>query len=167
MCIHLGQMHRTIKNFSIYLRTRKLSLDIFVKERRRNHLTRVICARADMHMVIPATSDVYVPLSCPGSPRVPGAFFVKQPKAAGSSLPIPCTLYRERSRSLVARLLLVTGSHVHVLCCTVSFSSRRRQRTLQFSPNHVGNSPAAHPPRLYLSLYRTRLLYRLQLSPVT
>jgi len=88
-----------------------------------------------------------VPLSCSGSLRVLGAFFVKQPKAT------PRYRFRVPSirtlRSLVARLLLVTGSHV--LCCTVSFSSRRRQRTLQFSPNHVGNFLAPRACLAYIS----------------
>lgn len=61
-------------------------------------------------------------------------------------------------RSLVARLLLVTRSHVHVLCCTVSFSSRRRQRTLQFSPNHVGNFLAPRACLAYI-LHCTRRVF--------
>lgn len=104
-----------------------------------------------------------VPLSCSQTLCAFSARFSSNSRRR--RLLVTDSAYPER-RSLVARLLLVTGSHVHVLCCTVSFSSRRRQRTLQFSPNHVGNSLAARPSRLHLSLYRVRLLYRVQLSPV-
>lgn len=70
------------------------------------------------------------------------AFFVKRPKAA-PRYRFRVSPYESgaavRRRSLVARLPCY-GIACTYFVATVSFSSRRRQRTLQFSPNHEGNS---------------------------
>jgi len=122
-------------------------LDVIIKERlglvEESYYTRHMCMRADTYgYFVRAVSTFRYRARALIAAFLP-RFSSNSPRRGGSSLPIPRTR-APISRSLVARLLLVTGSHVHgVLCCTVSFLSRRRQRTLQFSPNHVGNSLTA------------------------
>lgn len=83
--------------------------------------------------------------------RVPRAFFVKQPKAAGcSSLPIPRIPIYER-RSLVARLLLVTGSHVHTLLHRVLHVTSPTKDPSIFPQSRRKFSPLARPSPAYIS----------------
>lgn len=66
-------------------------------------------------------------------------FFIGQPKTA----PLVTDSVFCTSVDLSLHAFSLLRDRMYILCCTVSFSSRHRQRTLQFSLNHVGNSCCA------------------------
>lgn len=139
------------RSFTTHCQQIDCSLVVFIKE---NSEFKICYTKIYViNTTISCVRTVYVPLSC---------FCAFLARFSSNSRRLLVTDSMHLVRSLVARLLLVTGSHVRTLLHRVLLVTAPTK-----DPSIFPQSRRKFSPRLYLSLYRVRLLCRAQLSPAT